>query len=134
MNAARAVTELRRRGHEVHVFTRSTGDSGGEVRPMRRIDGGASVWEVNYQASDATDVFLRDFYEGASFVRGLAACPVFAASSFDAVHVHHWTSGIGLDEVLPQEVPLVFTPHLLPSEKARTLGVALGSTPISRTV
>lgn len=127
MNAARAVTELRRRGHEVHVFTRSTGDSGGEVRPMRRIDGGASVWEVNYQASDATDVFLRDFYEGASFVRGLAACPVFAASSFDAVHVHHWTSGIGLDEVLPQEVPLVFTPHLLPSEKARTLGVALDS-------
>lgn len=122
VNATRVVAELGRRGHEVTIFTRAR-DPGQRHASMTELSAGIQLWEVPYRPSRAADLFAVDFEEGASFVRGVAQSAAFAASSFDRLHIHHWTSSVGLEEVVPPELPVVFTPHLLPSEKGRALGV-----------
>jgi D-inositol-3-phosphate glycosyltransferase len=124
INAIKVVEELCRRGHDVHVFTRSTSFDHKE-RPGVRMPCGATLWEVRYQPSPAVDTFLRDHEEGQSFLRGVERSAAFAAGTFDRMHVHHWTSGVTLSDVVPEDMPLIFTPHLLPSEKARGLETRL---------
>jgi len=109
-------------GHEVDVFTRA--ESGADRTP-RQLACGARLWRVPYEPSSSPHILWRDLAEGRSFVRGVAESPGFAAAAFDVVHVHHWTSGVGLGDYVPDKMPIAFTPHLLASEKARTNGLSL---------
>jgi D-inositol-3-phosphate glycosyltransferase len=60
----------------------------------------------NYSSSN--DVMIRDYEEGISFTNSLSE--YLSINSFDILHTHHWTSGIGLQNIKSH---WVHTPHLL---------------------
>lgn len=122
INAILNIDHLVDCGHEVHVFTRAE-DARSHTSHHKTVSG-ADVWSVPFVRSSVSNVFQRDLMEGESFVRGVTSSAPFVASAFDVLHIHHWTSGVGLELHIPERVPMVFTPHLLPTEKARTLGVS----------
>lgn len=109
-------------GFEIDLFTRNEArETAGTIEVMA----GFRLWRIPFTRSKSRDLFLRDLEEGRSFVEGVLACPGFSAASFDAVVLHHWTSGVDIAASLPETLPLLFTPHLLASEKAHANGLAL---------
>ncbi len=119
INVAHVVEGLLARGARVEVFTQRE-----PQHPSVRAAGRMTVHYVDFEPSAAPDTFRRDFEEGASFSRGVARHPAFRPASYRCIHSHHWTSAIGLADVLPVSVRLIHTPHLLASEKALHLGLA----------
>jgi D-inositol-3-phosphate glycosyltransferase len=112
-------------GAEIDLFTRN--EAPGEAALVETLPG-FRLWRVPFSRSSSQDLFIRDFEEGRSFVGAVLSCPGFSASSFDAVILHHWTSGVDIGDSLPEGLPLLFTPHLLASEKAAANGLALPDT------
>lgn len=122
VHVVKQLQALAANGYEVDVFTRS--ESAAECSPIE-VFPGIHVWCVRFVPSDSRDLFIRDFEEGRSFVDGVLGSPGFAAASFDAIQIHHWTSGVDIAESLPEAIPIVFTPHLLPTEKALANNLSL---------
>lgn len=58
--------------------------------------------------SNSQDVMIRDYEEGVSFTNSLNEYLV--KNEYDILHTHHWTSGIGLNNIKSH---WVHTPHLL---------------------
>lgn len=122
MHVVKQLDALLDEGHEVDAFTRAPDliDRAPTSNPS-----GVRLWEIGYERSESSEVLQRDLHEGQSFVRGVLASPGFAAAAFDILQLHHWTSGAGLLDCVPESLPIVFTPHLLASEKARIIGIEL---------
>lgn len=117
LNALRIVETLLDAGVEVEAFTRRE-----DEQSARDTCGRLTVHRVDWQSSNAEHPMQRDYDEGASFVQGVLAHPMFWPFRYRAIHVHHWTSAVGLPERLPTQSMLIYTPHLLAVEKARILG------------
>ena len=118
LNAIHIVEALVDEGIPVEVFTRR--EDGESARERRGL---ITVYRVDWQPSPAVHLMLRDHDEGASFVQGVLTHPVFWPSRYRAMHVHHWSSAVGLPEYLPPWVRVVYTPHLLSVEKGRIAGI-----------
>jgi len=103
--------ELVRRGSSVTAVTRAT--SAGANTTTRY---GVTVTEIPFVSSPASGVLQRDYDEGVSFVTGIPAD--LLTRKWTAIHVHHWTSAVGLDKRLRPAQRVVYTPHLLAVEKA----------------
>jgi glycosyltransferase involved in cell wall biosynthesis len=117
LNALRIVEALLDEGIDVEVFTRCE-----EGQSARETRGRLIVHRVGWQHSKAGHPMLRDYEEGSSFVQAVLDHPSFWPYRYRALHVHHWTSAVGLPERLPLRVRVVYTPHLLALEKGRTIG------------
>ena len=103
------IRSLQENGFEVDAFTRN---ESGRDRPPIEVYPGIRIWHVDFTPCDSKDLFVRDFVEGRSFVQGVISCPGFAAAAFDAIQIHHWTSGVNIYDLLPETIPIVFTAPL----------------------
>lgn len=124
VHVAWQVEALLKQGHSVDVFTRKTDMLEAD---FQSLFSGAGVWHIEYEESGSQNQFIRDFEEGQSFVKGVVASPAFCQTNFDLVIAHHWTSAIDLHRFVSSEFPIVFVPHLLPSQKALNNKVVLPS-------
>lgn len=115
IHVSRQIEWLLADGHRVDAFTRREDHSERDYEELRER---LALWRVGFEQSKSGNIFVRDFEEGKSFVEGVHCCPGFSAAQYDLIIVHHWTSGVGLFDYVASKVPVVFTPHLLPSEKA----------------
>lgn len=114
----RLAAELGRRGADVTAVVRAeAGGAPSAAGPYRE------VIEVETGRSPRTDILGRDAEDGERFVAAVPD-PLLRAEG-RVLHVHHWSSAMGLVERLPATTPVVFTPHLLAAEKADILGVPL---------
>lgn len=114
LNAHVIVSELRRSGHNIEVFTRDEGDEQKVVHQP-----GIRVFRVPFIRSVNSNMLLRDYEEGRSFVEGVISHGAFKPEKYARIHTHHWTSGVGLEPHIPAQTKLIHTPHLLAAEKAR---------------
>lgn len=112
LNALRLVESILDRGHPVEVFTRR--EAGQE--PMERRDG-LTIHRVEWRPSAETHTMRRDYEEGDSFVRAVLSHPSFWPFRYRSIHVHHWTSAVGLVPNLPAGVRVVYTPICWPVRK-----------------
>ncbi len=124
VHVVKQIKSLCANGYEVDAFARS---ETGRNQPPVEISSKLRVWHVAFTPCDSKDFFVRDLIEGRSFVQNVLASSGFAAAHFDAIQIHHWTSGVNIHEALPETIPIAFTPHLLPTEKALANGVPLPS-------
>lgn len=113
LNTHVIVSELRRSGHNIEVFTR---DEGNEQRVVHQP--GIRVFRVPFIRSVNNNVLLRDYEEGRSFVEGVISHSAFKPEKYACIHAHHWTSGVGLESRIPVQTKFIHTPHLLAAEKA----------------
>lgn len=91
--------------YSITVITRNESDNTtfleGRIRDIKVI-----YLPFNYSSSE--DVMIRDYEEGVSFTNSLSEH--LCENSYDILHTHHWTSGIGLRNICSH---WVHTPHLL---------------------
>lgn len=118
LNAYSIVSELRRRGYDIEVFTRQ---EAGETDVVRQS--GICMYRVPFARSVQRNVLLRDYEEGKSFVEGVLSHEAFKPEKYGCVHTHHWTSGVGIASGISKQTKLIHTPHLLAAEKARHNGL-----------
>lgn len=122
LNTHIIVSELRRRGYDIEVFTRNEGYEQEVVDQP-----GICVFRVPFARSPMQNVLIRDYEEGKSFVEGVISHGSFKPEKYACIHTHHWTSGVGLAPHIPKQTLLIHTPHLLAAEKARHNGLAFTS-------
>lgn len=119
LNVWQIVNELSSRGYLVDVFTRH------ETEPqVHTSKGSVNIFRVPFVRSSNSNLLMRDYEEGLSFVKGVVRSEHFTPTEYLSIHTHHWTSGIGVQLYFPSECRLVHTPHLLAVEKASHNGVA----------
>lgn len=118
LNVWQIVNELSHRGYRVEVFTRH------ETEPQELISrGSVNIFRVPFVRSGNSNLLMRDYEEGFSFVKGVIRSEHFTPTKYLSIHTHHWTSGIGVQHYFPPKCRLVHTPHLLAVEKAIHNGV-----------
>jgi glycosyltransferase involved in cell wall biosynthesis len=113
LNAHTIVSELRCNGYDIEVFTRNEGNEQEVVNQH-----GLRIFRVPFTRSANSNVLIRDYEEGKSFVEGVISHSEFKPEKYTCIHTHHWTSGVGLEFHIPAQIKLIHTPHLLASEKA----------------
>lgn len=113
LNAHVIVSELQRSGYNVEVFTRDEGNEQKEINQP-----GIRIFRVPFMRSANSNMLLRDYEEGKSFVEGVISHGAFRPEKYVCIHTHHWTSGVGLESHISAQVKLIHTPHLLAAEKA----------------
>lgn len=118
LNVWQIVNELSGRGYRVEVFTRHETEA--QVHVSR---GSVNIFRVPFVPSSNSNLLMRDYEEGLSFVKGVIRSEHFTPTEYLSIHTHHWTSGIGVQLYFPPECRLVHTPHLLALEKANHNGI-----------
>lgn len=113
LNVLRLVETLTKEGIKVEIFTKRRN---GEIQ--REHKGLLTIYRVECNSSIAEHPMMRDYEEGESFLKGVFAHPLFWPSRYRALHVHHWSSSVGLPENVPPWIKMIFTPHLLAFEKS----------------
>ncbi|MEK9208228.1 MAG: glycosyltransferase, partial [Patescibacteria group bacterium] len=112
-NAHVIASELQRSGYNIEVFTRNEGNEQGVVNQQ-----GIRIFRVPFIRSANSNVLIRDYEEGKSFVESVISHSEFNPEKYTCIHTHHWTSGVGLESHIPAHTKLIHTPHLLAAEKA----------------
>jgi len=113
-NAYVIANELQRNGYNIEVFTRNEGNEQEVVNQP-----GVRIFRVPFMRSANSNVLIRDYDEGKSFVEGVISHSEFKPAKYTCIHTHHWTSGVNLESSIPAHTKLIHTPHLLAAEKAR---------------
>lgn len=113
----RLAAELSRRGAQVTAVVRAEPREATEAGPYHE------VIELDTRRSTLSDILPRDAEDGERFVSAIP--DGLLGEPGRVIHVHHWSSAMGLVERIPGDARVVFTPHLLAAEKADLLGVAL---------
>lgn len=113
-NAYVIASELQRSGYNIEVFTRNEGNEQDVISQP-----GIRIFRVPFIRSANSNVLIRDYEEGKSFVESVISHNEFNPEKYTCIHTHHWTSGVCLESHIPAHTKLIHTPHLLAAEKAR---------------
>lgn len=107
-------SELHRSGYNIEVFTRNEGNEQDVISQP-----GIRIFRVPFIRSVNSNVLIRDYEEGKSFVESVISHSEFKPKKYICIHTHHWTSGVGLESHITAHTKLIHTPHLLAAEKSR---------------
>lgn len=113
------------RGHRCEVVTRMPFPDEPRGAARSGEEPYTELVELPVTPSRRDDLLMRDWEEAEQFGRAMTRWWRQRPRGGSVVHSHHWSSVAGIDAWLPDDVPLVHTPHLLAVDKAQTLQRAL---------